>query len=120
MFKFQSAAIAAAALSALAFAAAPVAFAQDAGAPEEVEAAVAAGGERITVDVLGAVCDFCAIAMTRTFERRDEVEAAYVDLDAKTLSIALKPGAEMSDETIADLITRSGYDQDGIRRDGEG
>lgn len=85
----------------------------------EIEAALAQGGSRVTVDVLGAVCDFCAIAMTRTFERRDEVAAADVDLDAKTLTLILREGGDMDDETIADLIRRSGYELQGVRRDGE-
>jgi hypothetical protein len=82
----------------------------------ELEAALAEGGERVVVDVLGAVCDFCALAMTRTFERRSEVAAADVDLDSKTLTFVLHPGENLDDETIADLIERSGYDLQGIRR----
>lgn len=82
----------------------------------ELAAAVQAGGELITVDVLGMVCDFCATALTKTFGRRDAVAAASVDLDAKTLTIVTKPGETLSDETIADLVTRSGYKLETIRR----
>ncbi|MGP1276063.1 MAG: heavy-metal-associated domain-containing protein [Caulobacterales bacterium] len=78
--------------------------------------ALEAGGSLVVVDVLGAVCDFCALAMTRTFERRDEVAAATVDLDAKTLTFVLREGEVMDDDTITDLIRRAGYQADGIAR----
>ena len=44
-------------------------------------AAALAGGAPVVVGVLGVVCDFCATAMNKTFGKRDEVAAVYVDLD---------------------------------------
>lgn len=82
----------------------------------EIRAALDAGGEPAVVDVLGVVCDFCAKAMNKTFGKRDEVAAVYVDLDTKALSLVFKPGATMDDETIAALVTRAGYKTSGIRR----
>ncbi|MCC5980790.1 MAG: hypothetical protein JJU26_03620 [Oceanicaulis sp.] len=81
-----------------------------------MQTALDEGGSLVIVDVLGAVCDFCALAMTRTFERRAEVAAATVDLDAKTLTFVLREGAQMEDAAISDLIRRSGYQENGIRR----
>jgi len=81
-----------------------------------MQKALVGGGSLVVVDVLGAVCDFCALAMTRTFERRDEVAAATVDLDAKTLTFVLHEGQTMDDDTITDLIRRAGYQADGISR----
>ncbi|MGY6532681.1 hypothetical protein [Glycocaulis sp.] len=81
-----------------------------------MQTALDEGGSLVIVDVLGAVCDFCALAMTRTFERRSEVAAATVDLDAKTLTFVLHEGAELENATITDLIRRSGYQENGIRR----
>lgn len=112
---------------ALAFAAAPaaapaaLASVQEATLSESqitpaMQTALDEGGSLVIVDVLGAVCDFCALAMTRTFERRSEVAAATVDLDAKTLTFVLRNGAQMEDAAITDLIRRSGYQENGIRR----
>merc|ERR1711991_403875 len=68
---------------------------------DDIESALAEGGEPIVADVLGVVCDFCALAMNKIFSKREEVAAIYVDLDTKALSLVLAPGASMSDQTIA-------------------
>lgn len=100
--------------------ASPLALAQEELSSAQItpamQTALDEGGSLVIVDVLGAVCDFCALAMTRTFERRSEVAAATVDLDAKTLTFVLRQGAQMEDATISDLIRRSGYQENGIRR----
>ncbi|MEX0644708.1 MAG: hypothetical protein WD076_05315 [Parvularculaceae bacterium] len=85
-------------------------------ATEKLTEAIAAGGELIVADVLGVVCDFCAVAMNKTFAKRAEVAATYVDLDTKTLSIVTKPGAAFDDETITKLVTKAGYKVAAIRR----
>lgn len=81
-----------------------------------MQTALDEGGSLVLVDVLGAVCDFCALAMTRTFERRAEVAAATVDLDAKTLTFVVHEGQTLDDATITDLIRRAGYQANGITR----
>lgn len=82
----------------------------------EITEAVAAGGEPIAVDVLGAVCDFCAMAMKKTMGKHDAVAVAYVDLDTKVLSVVTKPGAELDDATIKKLIKKAGYKVAAINR----
>ena len=82
----------------------------------ELAAALAAGGEPIVAKVLGAVCDFCATAMNKTFGKRDDVAAVYVDLDAKTLNLVLRPGASMDDATLRKAVKKSGYKVDSIAR----
>jgi len=84
---------------------------------DEINAALAQGGQPIVADVLGVVCDFCAIAMNKIFSKREEVAAIYVDLDTKALSLVLAPGATLSDQTIADLAIQAGYRIADIRRD---
>jgi len=86
---------------------------------DDIEAALSEGGEPIVADVLGVVCDFCALAINKIFSKRDEVAAIYVDLDTKALSIVLAPGANLSDEVIADLAVQAGYRVAGIRRGNE-
>ncbi|WP_429912660.1 heavy-metal-associated domain-containing protein [Glycocaulis sp.] len=104
-----------------ALSAAPHALAQETALSESqitpaMRSALDEGGSLVVVDVLGAVCDFCALAMTRTFERRAEVAAATVDLDAKTLTFVVHEGQDMDDATITDLIRRAGYQANGITR----
>ena len=83
---------------------------------EDIESALADGGEPIVADVLGVVCDFCALAMNKIFSKREEVAAIYVDLDTKALNLVLAPGASMSDQTIADLAVQAGYRIAEVRR----
>jgi hypothetical protein len=83
---------------------------------EDIESALAEGGEPIVADVLGVVCDFCAVAMNKIFGKREEVAAIYVDLDTKALSLVLVPGASLSDETIAELAVQAGYRIAEVRR----
>ena len=83
---------------------------------DEIELALAEGGEPIVADVLGVVCDFCALAMNKIFSKREEVAAIYVDLDTKALSLVLVPSASLSDDTIADLAVQAGYRVADIRR----
>ena len=74
-----------------------------------VQDALVAGGRPIVVKVKGVVCDFCAVAMNKTFGKRDEIAASYVDLDAKTLTLVVTSGAEMDDKTVKKLVKKAGY-----------
>lgn len=81
--------------------------------PEVVEIA------DISVGLNGLVCDFCSIALNKTFKKRDEVRGTYVDLDAKVLSIALSEGAALGNEEIIKLVKNAGYTTTKIaRKDG--
>ena len=86
---------------------------------DDVAAALAAGGAPVVVDVLGVVCDFCAMAMNRVFGKRDEVAAVYVDLDKKTLSLVIGEGEALTDKQIEKLAKKAGYRIAAIRRDSE-
>lgn len=118
MFRTLIAAIAA--LSFMTLSLAPAAMADDhAYATPELAAAVADGGTLVRADILGMVCDFCAIAMTRTFGRRAEVAAVHIDLDDKTLQLVVRDGQTLDDATITDLVRRSGYQLTGDIRRGD-
>ena len=84
---------------------------------DEIDRALATGGAPIVADVLGVVCDFCAIAMNKIFGDQPEVAAVYVDLDTKALSLVLSPSSSLSDAAIADLAVQAGYRIAAIRRD---
>ena len=85
----------------------------------DIDKALMAGGQPVVVDVLGVVCDFCATAMNKIFGQRKEVAAVYVDLDKKTLSLALQAGKTLSDQDIEKLAEQAGYRIAAIRRDNE-
>lgn len=85
----------------------------------DIDKALMAGGQPVVVDVLGVVCDFCATAMNKIFGKRQEVAAVYVDLDKKTLSLALQAGKTLSDQDIEKLAEQAGYRIAAIRRDSE-
>jgi len=82
----------------------------------ELHTARQAGGEPIVAKVLGVVCEFCTKAMNKTFGKRDDVAAVYVDLDTKTLNLVMKPGHTLSDEDLRKLVKKSGYKVDIIAR----
>ena len=81
--------------------------------PEVVEIA------DISVGLSGLVCDFCSIALNKTFKKRSEVRGAYVDLDTKIMSVALKPGETISNADVIELVKKAGYSVTKIsRKDG--
>ena len=83
---------------------------------DDIHAALEKGGEPIVADVMGVVCDFCALAMNKIFSKREEIAAVYVDLGTKALNLVLVPGATLSDETIAELAVQAGYRVAAVRR----
>lgn len=73
----------------------------------------------ISVGLSGLVCDFCSLALNKTFKKRDEVNGTYVDLDTKTLSIALTKDATLGNDDIIKLVKKAGYSTTKIiRKDG--
>lgn len=75
----------------------------------------------VSVGLNGLVCDFCSIALNKTFKKNDKVAATYVDLDTKTLSIVMKDGETLSDEDIVKMVKRAGYSVTVVtRKDGAG
>jgi copper chaperone CopZ len=76
---------------------------------------VSAQAADVVVAVDGLVCDFCVMALTKTFSRQPAVEGIAVDLDKGEIRIAFKPQQKLDDATLRSLITRSGYAVRGIR-----
>lgn len=93
------------------------AFAMPAALADEPTSEVAAvEANQVTAKVNGMVCDFCAQAVISMFGREDAVETIEVDLDNGEIRIALKDGAEISDDRVEDLVMKSGYDLVAIMR----
>lgn len=70
----------------------------------------------VSVDVNGLVCDFCARALEKVFDKEEAVESISVDLDDKVIIIHFNEDQSLDDETITRLITDSGYNVREIRR----
>lgn len=96
-------------------AAAPLAIGQ--AATGEVAASVQAETGRVVAHVNGMVCDFCAQAVTRVFQREPGVSEVSVDLDEGTILVTLEPGAAISDARVQELVRDSGYALDRIERE---
>lgn len=71
----------------------------------------------VTAKVNGMVCDFCARAVTKVFGKEDAVDSVHVDLDNGEIHVTLKTGSALSDERVASLVKKSGYDLVSIARD---
>lgn len=67
------------------------------------------------VDVNGLVCDFCARALEKIFQKQDAVESIDVDLNKKMVTVVFKQGQKLTDQVITELIKQSGYSVKGIR-----
>ena len=78
------------------------------------------GGEIVTVNAFGLVCDFCATAIEKVFMRKDEVSGLNVSLADRKIIIALKNGQNIDDAEIEKLITDSGYNVKSIDRTSTG
>lgn len=63
----------------------------------------------IAVGVNGLVCDFCARALEKIFGKRDDVKDIAVDLDNGLVTIHMRDGKTLDDDTITKLITDAGY-----------
>lgn len=76
---------------------------------DEAKTETAAAQTMVTAKVKGMVCDFCARAVTKVFGKNDAVENVHVDLDTQEIHVTLKAGGELTDETVGDLVKKSGY-----------
>jgi copper chaperone CopZ len=84
---------------------APAAFA----APPPPAAGAVSGGETVTMEVKGLVCDFCARSLEKVFLKKAKASAVKVDLDNGLVTVVTpKPGA-LSDAQAKKLITDSGF-----------
>ncbi|MEM7327182.1 MAG: heavy-metal-associated domain-containing protein [Pseudomonadota bacterium] len=102
------------AVSATLFAfASPLALAEN----ERSAEATSSAQTLVTAKVNGMVCDFCARAVTKVFGKEAAVENVHVDLDNGEIHVTLKSGTDLSDERVATLVKKSGYDLVSIARD---
>jgi copper chaperone CopZ len=75
-----------------------------------------AHAETIEAKVDGMVCAFCATTLEESFKEDPAVESVAIDLEAKTVTLTTKAGADLSDAAIKKRIDYAGYTLSGIKR----
>ena len=103
----------------LAFAAITLAFAGPSAiaAPTTPAAISETRGERVTANVNGLVCDFCAQSIEKVFGKEAAVKGVHVDLDKGEIHISMNAGQTMDDAAIEKLIRKSGYSLVSVERE---
>jgi copper chaperone CopZ len=84
--------------------------------PVAAQGKAAAAGSGAVVKVNGLICDFCVQALNKSFRKQAAVRDIAVDLDAKEIRLAFKPGASLDDATIGRLVKDAGYNLVSIMR----
>ena len=72
--------------------------------------------QEINIDVNGLVCEFCAVTIEKSFNKKDEVKKIGVDLEQKKVFITFKDGENLSDQIIKNIIINNGYNVVKINR----
>lgn len=71
----------------------------------------------ITAKVKGMVCGNCVENIRTSAEKNENVLSAKVDLSAGEVVFNLKPGSELTDDEIKELVGKAGYHVSEINRD---
>jgi copper chaperone CopZ len=73
----------------------------------------------IEMRVDGLVCAFCAQGISKKLGKMEATQEVLVNLEKGVVAVALKPGQDLSDETLLEVLTEAGYSLQGIRRSDE-
>ena len=73
--------------------------------------------QTVRVSVNGLVCDFCARSIEKLFSKKESVDSINVNLEKMLITINLKIGKVLNDDTIKQVIRNSGYDVTEIYRE---
>lgn len=73
----------------------------------------------IEMKVDGLVCAFCAQGISKKLGKMEATQEVWVNLEQGVVAVALKPGQELSDETLRGVLTEAGYTVRGIQRSAE-
>lgn len=63
----------------------------------------------MVIKVDGMTCAVCVAAVTEALKANENVEEVDIDLETGFVTVRLKEGQELEQETIAQLITDAGY-----------
>ena len=70
----------------------------------------------IEVEVNGLVCAFCAQGITSAFSKEPQTHDVLVSLEHRLVAIELKPGTDMANDRVNQVLVDAGYDVVGIER----
>jgi mercuric ion binding protein len=72
--------------------------------------------KQINVTVKGMVCSFCAQGIKKKFSAEKAVDQVQVDLDHHLVTLKLKEGNDLTNDTITQLLKDSGYTMEKVQR----
>jgi len=75
-----------------------------------------AANEKISVEIKGMVCAFCAQGITSSFEKHGSISVVTVEIEKHAVILELKDGQEISDDEIKKVVKEAGYDVGKIER----
>lgn len=73
--------------------------------------------ERLQLQVDGLVCAFCAQGIERKLKAESATDEVWVRLADGLVALTLKPGSDISDERLDQLLRDAGYSLRGVSRD---
>lgn len=65
--------------------------------------------EGAIIDVNGLVCEFCAVTIQKSFNKKNEIKEVSVDLATKKVSLIFKDEQSLSNKEITEVIVNNGY-----------
>ncbi|HZP13183.1 MAG TPA: heavy-metal-associated domain-containing protein [Nevskiaceae bacterium] len=81
--------------------------------------AALAANATIEMDVDGLVCAFCAQGIEKKLRKQEATADVFVSLEHKLVAVALKPGQDIADDALKNLLTEAGYTLKGVKRTDE-
>lgn len=75
-----------------------------------------AAQREVVATVKGMVCAFCAQGITKKLKAEASVETVDVSLEKKLVTIKLKDGKDLADQTLEKILVDSGYNVEKIER----
>jgi mercuric ion binding protein len=76
----------------------------------------AAQAETIEMKVNGMMCNNCVQAIEKSLRSDAATADVLVNLEAKVVAVAMKPGASIADDTLRKSLKAEGYDVKEISR----
>lgn len=73
----------------------------------------------INAKVNGMVCAFCAQGIEKKLRAQAATKDLYVSLENKVVAVELKPGQDINDDAMKQIITDAGYAVTAISRSEE-
>lgn len=64
---------------------------------------------KIELNILGIVCDFCARSLEKTFKKQKEVKKIELDMNTNLLTIYLKKDMNIDDRRLHKLVKDAGF-----------